>query len=95
MVSASTGSSVVVALDRHDRARGSQSATVSVPIPGPDLEHGLVAGEGGELEDPPDDVVVDQEVLAERLLGVEAVALRTASVAEGVASGEWAIASRG
>ena len=43
---------------------------------GADLEHGLVAGERGELEDAADDVVVDEEVLAERLLGGQAVALQ-------------------
>ncbi len=42
---------------------------------GTDLEHGLVAGERGEFEDAADDVVVDEEVLAERLLGGQAVAL--------------------
>ena len=68
------GQKVGVAFDGYDGAgrgaqRGSQRADART-----DFEHRLVAGERSEFDDAAHDVIVDEEVLTERLLGGEAVA---------------------
>ena len=59
------GKQLRVALDGHDGARLGAERDGERAEAGTDLQHGLVAGERGEFEDAPHDVVVDEEVLAE------------------------------
>src|SRR5580765_4968547 len=68
---------------RHTRWTGDWSSDVcsSDLEPGPDLEHDVVAVELGEAADHAEDVLVDQEVLAELFLRPDAHGRPNASVA--------------
>ena len=66
----------LVALDRDHpaRRRPASSARVSPPGPGPDLDHGHAVERTGGARDAAGEIEIEQEILAERLLGGEAVA---------------------
>ncbi len=65
----------IVVLDRHDRCPNTEQRVGERPDAGTDLEDRLAGLDSGEFEDPADDVVVDEEVLAERLARAQPVAI--------------------
>ena len=59
----------MIELNRVHHAACSARYAVSIALPGPDLQHDVISTDVCEAADHADDVVVDQEVLAELLLG--------------------------